>query len=341
MQRPENVSTAARRSVRRKERSIPHKRRYASRLNSFRIGPKGERRSVPDALSLMSTVPGLTATELNYPQHVSLADDGAITQSRALGLDVTALNMRYDPPTFAQGAFTHPDSSVREAAVRLTIDAVDLAARHGIPHVIVWPGPDGVDLPFQAGYDELWSHQVAGLRASARRNPSVQVSIEYKPSDPRRVSLVANMGEALLCAADTGESNVGVTLDLCHGLMAGELPAKAAALALRRGKLFGLHLNDGYGPADDGLMVGAVHGEQLRELLWTLRVHGWDGTVYFDTFPTNLDPIAEAAMNIAAIDRIEHDLDGLDADALRAAQSAQDPILVRQSLLRSTSPDAV
>ena len=341
MQRPENVSTAARRSVRRKDRPISLKRRYASRLNSFRTGPNGGRRSVPDALSLMSTVPGLTATELNYPQHVTLVDDGVIDQARSLGLDITALNMRYDPPTFAQGAFTHPDPSFREAAIRLTTDAIDLAERHGIPHVIVWPGPDGVDLPFQAGYHELWSHQVAGLRASARRNPSVQVSIEYKPSDPRRISLVANMAEALLCAADTGETNVGVTLDLCHGLMAGELPAKAASLALGRGKLFGLHLNDGYGPADDGLMVGTVHGEQLRELLWTLRVHGWDGTIYFDTFPTNMDAVAEASMNIATIDRIEQELDDLDAYALGAAQSAQDPILVRQCLLGSTSPDDV
>jgi len=287
----------------------------------------------------MATVEGLTATELNYPQHVTLADDAAILQARALGLAVTALNMRYDPPTFAAGAFTHPDPTTRVAAIRLTTDAVDLAARHDIPHVIVWPGPDGVDVPFQADYAELWEHQVASLRAVARHDPDVRVSIEYKPSDPRRASLVANMGEALLCAADTGEPNVGVTLDLCHGLMAGEIPAKAAALALGRGTLFGLHLNDGYGQADDGLMVGSVHLDQLRELLWTLRTHDWDGTVYFDTFPTNLDPVAEASLNIATIERAEAFLDTIPADAMRAAQASQDAIRVRRALLRTTGTD--
>jgi len=288
----------------------------------------------------MATVPGLTATELNYPQHVTLADDAVIDQAKVLGLEITALNMRYDPPAFARGAFTHPDHSVREAAIRLTTDAVDLAARHGIPHVIVWPGPDGVDVPFQSSYDELWRHQVDGLREVARHDSSVLVSIEYKPSDPRRVSLIANMGEALLCAADTGEANVGVTLDLCHGLMAGELPAKAAALALGRGKLFGLHLNDGYGQADDGLMVGAVHLEQLRELLWTLRQHRWDGTIYFDTFPTNIDPVAEATMNIETVERVDAYLSGLDEDALLTAQAAQDPIGVRLALLGTSNRGA-
>lgn len=288
----------------------------------------------------MATVDGLAATELNYPQHVTLDDDAAIAHARALGLDVTALNMRYDPPTFASGAFTHPDRATRDAAVRLTTDAVDLAARHGIPHVIVWPGPDGVDVPFQADHAELWGHQVAGLRAVARHDPDVRVSIEYKPSDPRRLSTVATMAEALLCAADTGEPNVGVTLDLCHGLMAGESPAKAAALALGRGRLFGLHLNDGYGQADDGLMVGSVHHAQLLELLWTLRTHAWDGTIYFDTFPTNLDPVAEASLNIAAMEQAEAFLDALPTDAMRAAQALQDPILVRRMLLGAQSPDA-
>ena len=285
----------------------------------------------------MATVDGLTATELNYPQHVTLADDGAIHRARGLGLEITALNMRYDPPTFARGAFTHPDEAVRKAAVRLTTDAVDLAARHGIPHVIVWPGPDGVDVPFQASYDALWRHQVEGLRAVARHDPGALISVEYKPRDPRRVSVIANMGEALLCAADTGEPNVGVTLDLCHGLMAGEPPAKAAALALGRGKLFGLHLNDGYGEADDGLTVGTVHVQQLRELIWTLRAHRWDGTIYFDTFPTDLDPVHEASINIATLERVDADVSALPADHLLAAQAAQDPILVQRALLGVTA----
>ena len=53
--------------------------------------------------------------------------------------------------------------------------------------------------------------------------------------------------------------NLGVTLDFAHVLYADEQPAFAAALIARHSRLLGVHLNDGYGKRDDGLMVGAVH----------------------------------------------------------------------------------
>ncbi len=67
--------------------------------------------------------------------------------------------------------------------------------------------------------------------------------------------------------------------------------------------MLGLHLNDGYGKRDDGLMVGSVHTIQTIELLRQLRRDGFAGTIYFDTFPDggNLDPVAECAANIATI----------------------------------------
>ena len=75
----------------------------------------------------------------------------------------------------------------------------------------------------------------------------------------------------------------------------------AAALALRDGRLFGVHLNDGYGQADDGLLVGSVHPWQTLELLATLRRHDYRGTIYFDTFPVREDPAAESAANVARV----------------------------------------
>ena len=51
-------------------------------------------------------------------------------------------------------------------------------------------------------------------------------------------------------------------------------------------------LNDGYGKWDNGLMVGAVHPIQTVELLVELERSGYDGALYFDTFPdhSGLDP---------------------------------------------------
>ncbi len=299
--------------------------RFATRLNSFRIRG-GARIAVGETIRAIAAVPGISAVELNYPQHFVASDgEDVLALAEGAGLAVTALNLRFDGPQFTLGAFTHPDPVSREAAVRIASEAVDLAAANGIDHVILWMGPDGFDYPFQADYRALWEMEIDGFRRVAGRNPGVRVSVEYKPSDPRRVSLIRSMSDSLLAVADVGLANFGVTLDLCHVLMAGEHPAAAAALAIRAGKLFGVHLNDGYGPADDGMMVGSVHPWHVLELLLEMRRGGFTGTIYFDTFPDRVDPAAEAATNVATIRRFERLLDRIPAaelDRIRAAQDA-------------------
>ena len=299
--------------------------RFATRLNSFRSSAAGKVK-VADAIRAIADVPGISAVELNYPQHFVASDGEDILRHAAdAGLAITALNLRWDGPEFVLGAFTHPDAASREAAVRVASEAVDLAATKGIDHVILWMGPDGFDYPFQADYRALWEMEIEGFRRVAERNPAIRVSVEYKPSDPRRVSLIRSMAESLLAVADVGLPNFGVTLDLCHVLMAGEQPAAVAAMAIQRGKLFGVHLNDGYGPADDGMMVGSVHPWHILELLLEMRRGGFTGTIYFDTFPDRVDPAAEAAANVQAIRRYERMLDRVplaELDRLRAAQDA-------------------
>ena len=131
-----------------------------------------------------------------------------------------------------------------------------------------------------------------------------------------------------------GLANFGVTLDVCHSLMAGETPAAAATLALREGRLFGVHLNDGYGAADDGLMVGSVRPWELLDLLLALRRGDYAGTLYFDTFPVREDPVREGAANIAAVRRWEAVLDRIDAAELEEAQAAHDALRI-EAIVRS------
>jgi xylose isomerase len=109
-------------------------------------------------------------------------------------------------------------------------------------------------------------------------------------------------------------------------LMAGENPAFAASLALARSKLFGVHINDGYGTADDGLIVGTVTFWQTVELLWTLKQGGFNGTIYFDTFPDRLEPAKECAANVAMMEKIGRLLATVDAKAVAQAHSLQDAI---------------
>lgn len=296
---------------------------FASRLNSFR-SHGGTKISVPEAIRIMAKVPGMSALELNFPQHFGDAADEILAAAAEAGMPITALNLRWDGPDFADGAFTHPKPENRAHAIATAIAAVDCAAANGIPHVILWMGPDGFDYPFQADYTALWDMEVDGFRQVASRNPDVRVSVEYKPSDPRRVSLLRSMSDSLLAVHEVGLPNFGVTLDVCHVLMAGEQPAAVAAQALRAGRLFGVHINDGYGPADDGMMVASIHPFHMLELLLELRKGKFGGTIYFDTFPELVDPTSECANNIRMVKRLEALLDRMPLDDLRAIQKKQD-----------------
>jgi xylose isomerase len=96
----------------------------------------------------------------------------------------------------------------------------------------------------------------------------------------------------------------------------------------RRSRLLGLHINDGYGHRDDGLMVGAVHTVQTIELLRQLRRDGFDGAIYFDTFPdvAALDPVAECAANVETIEALLDVLDRLPEPELEEALEQQDVV---------------
>jgi xylose isomerase len=146
-----------------------------------------------------------------------------------------------------------------------------------------------------------------------------------------------NVATTLLAIRDIDRPNLGVTLDFAHVLYADEMPAFAAALTLRHSRLLGLHLNDGYAKRDDGLMVGSVHPIQTVELLFVLKRVGYDGAIYFDTFPdsTGLDPIAECNANIAAVRALRRVVDTLDADTdLAVAILCQDAV-ASQRILRA------
>jgi xylose isomerase len=317
--------------------TVSDRYRFATRLNSFRERGLDPRATTLDLLRVVARVPGLTAIELNYPQHFHGTTETALIEVLAeTGLTLTALSLRFEGTDFADGAFTSPRAETRERAIRLAQDAVELATRLAVPHVDLWMAYDGFDYPFQVDYDRLWADEVDGFRRVAAHDPAIRISVEYKPLDPRRTALIRGMSEALLAVRDVDLPNFGVQIDFCHSLMAREQPAMAATLALREGRLFGVHLNDGYGQADDGLLVGSVHPWQTLELLATLRRHDYRGTMYFDTFPVREDPAAESAANVARVRALEAILDRLDLSQLAELQARHDALAL-QALLHEVT----
>jgi xylose isomerase len=310
--------------------------RFATRLNSFASNPAGEwpdlkgKPSVLQMAARAAKVDGLTDLDLNYPDHVAEKPSELMAKLSDMGLAINGFAMRYyTNPAFKLGAFTHPDESVRREAIDLTKAGIDAAREAGSNLMTIWLGQDGFDYAFQADYDRMWQHEIDGIREVCEHDPDCLISIEYKPNEPRSYSLMPDCATTLLAIREAGCSNLGVTLDFAHVLYADEQPAYAAAMIARHSQLLGVHLNDGYAKRDDGLMVGAVHSVQTIELLRQIRRDGYDGAIYFDTFPdmTGLDPVHECEVNIKTVKRMLKIVDRLDADnRLTGAIDRQDAV---------------
>ena len=279
--------------------------KFATRLNSFKSKwSSDEKPTTIELIKRASKVEGLTHVDLNYPDHSEPSIREISTITNDCGLAINGLAMRYyTNPAFKLGAFTNPNKKVRQEAIDLTKAAIDALREIDSNLLTIWLGQDGFDYGFQVDYKKIWDDEINAIKEIAEHDKECLVSIEYKPNEPRAYSLLSNLGTTLLAIKDINLKNIGVTIDFAHILYSNEQPALVAALIDKHSQILGLHLNDGYGKRDDGLMVGSVHQLATIELLYHITKSKYQGPIYFDTFPdtTNMDPIKECELNIHTV----------------------------------------
>jgi sugar phosphate isomerase/epimerase len=318
--------------------------RFGSRLNSMLArsdlwGPGGdaEARSgslgTLDAIARLGTAEGISAVDLNYPQHLEGMSPQSVADALAsAGLDAAAVAVRFPASTFLRGgAFTNPVPSVRAAAIdvvaRACVWADELGASAG---VIVWPQFDGYNYNLQVNFSSTWRRSVDALREAIDRPECrrTRISYEFKPTDASsRFAVVPSTAAALALVREVNRpGRFGLTLDFGHLLAAGENPAQSAAAAAEAGALFGFHIGDAHSKlgAEDGLAFGSVHAAASLELVYWLRSVGFDGHVYFDTFPEAEDPVREAELNVRAFKRMWRTAAALERDGMGAILESHD-----------------
>ena len=281
------------------------KQKFATRLNSFKSNwLETFQPSLFDIIKRASLVKNLTHVDLNYPDHTEPSLKEIANYVSDCGLKINGLAMRYyTNPSFKLGAFTNPSKKVRQEAIDLTKKAIDGLRELNLNLLTIWLGQDGFDYGFQADYKKIWDDEIQAIKEIAEYDKNCLISIEYKPNEPRAYSLLSNLGTTLLAIKEIDLDNIGVTIDFAHILYSNEQPALVAALIDKHSKILGLHLNDGYGKRDDGLMVGSVHQLATIELLYYISKSNYNGPIYFDTFPdtTNMDPVKECELNIETV----------------------------------------
>ena len=284
--------------------------RFAGRINSF----KKKYPDVKEIIKVMSTVDGLTDVELNLPEHLSKYDYAEMKQLIAdSGLNFSGAAVRYREEML-NGEFGNPDNM--QAVVDIAKESIDTIFDLGGTCLTVWLAYDGFDYSFQINYQDYWNNVIDTFRKIADYNRDIKISIEFKPWEPRSLSIMPNTGTTLHAINCIDRPNVGMTIDYCHALMAGENPAMSLVLAGLQNKLYGIHLNDGNGRADDGLIYGSASLVRSIEFMYYLKQQNYDGLIYFDTFPIREDPVDEIKLNLRAFKAIEKKLENIGYEKL-------------------------
>ena len=171
------------------------------------------------------------------------------------------------------------------------------------------------------------------IRDSYAGGKGLKVSIEYKPCEPRAFSMIDGIGLTLQMIDEVDRPNIGVTLDFCHMLMKRENPAYSLALAARKNKLYGLHMNDGYGELDNGLIFASVSMPQALEFVYYLKKYNYDEVVFFDSFPIREEAQQEVSANIKAFKALSNAIDSYGMDRIEEVIKEQDGIKAQKLVL--------
>jgi sugar phosphate isomerase/epimerase len=269
---------------------------------------------VTEAIRQAATVPGIEGVDVSrgyMPEDIRPVKD--VLQEVGLQVSAVGTAISKDPRT-VRGAFSSEDPEVRQLTLGIVKECMDIAVELGADKVLLWFGQDGYDYHFEMDYTARWGRLVEGLRECARHRQDVRICIEYKAREPKLHQLVNSAAVTLVLIDDVGEDNVGVLFDVGHALLVDEMLAEAAAMLVRRGKLWHVHLNDNYFHADSDLVPGVVHTMAFVELFFWLRRFGYDGYLCYDTVAMTHDPrrvIAECVRYtqalVAVADRIDQE----------------------------------
>ncbi len=248
-----------------------------------------ERMSLEEQFDAAARIKGFGGVGLDYPyQFKDAREVRPLLEKTGLAFATLEIGL-YPDRKWKNGTYTAPDPGIRREAIEMSKKALEVAAELGGADVLMWPGQDGFDYPFQSDYQKYWGLLVDAIGEVAAHRTDVRIAIEYKKEEPRANCYIRNAGVLLNLLHDLGMESVGGCIDLGHSLVAGENPAEAAVLLHRAGKLFQVHVNDNYRDWDHDLIIGSVTFWETLEFFYWLARCRWDGWYILDIFPYRID----------------------------------------------------
>ncbi len=285
---------------------------------------------------------GLKALEAHYPNEIN-EDNLSIWQqfTRDTGVRLlTVIPLLFWDEHFEWGSLSNPIPEKRRLAIERTKQALALNKQLDTDFAVVWPGIDGYENPFGVDFAAMRARFADGLAEAMEAVPGVRIAFEPKPYEPRGRILFGTTPEGLLLAHRVerqlqhpenrkllaeGHALVCLNPEIGHVLMGYEDLAYAYSWPLSEGRLAHTHCNSQpLGNYDQDLNVGVVAPEQLEAMLYTLRMHGYNGYFGIDINPERMPVETALQISMDALRAANDRINAIDHEAVLWAHQHPD-----------------
>lgn len=222
-------------------------------------------------------------------------------------VEPTNMNINlFSDPKWKLGGITNASKSIREDALAVALQGVEIAKEVGCKSVALWPGSDGWDYNFEVNYGQLIDRFVEGCTAINKKAESFGLGfgIEAKLHEPREGNLVIPTTHMAILISrmvneECGGTNMGVAIDYGHEQMYAVEPASMLYLARKAGvPVVNFHLNNAkLHSNDEDRIAGTGDIWRLADFCYAAVDTGYDGWFGEDQFTYRTDPVKSMALS--------------------------------------------
>jgi xylose isomerase len=320
-------------------------------------------RTIEERLDMAASLAddGLVGLEAHYPNEIN-EDNLELWKrfQRDTGVElVTVIPLLFYDEAFEFGSLSNPHAEPRQRAIDRLTRTLELNRELDTDFCVVWPGIDGFENAFGHDFAAMRRRFVEGMAAAMDAVPGVRIAFEPKPYEPRGRILYSTTPEGVLLGhqveqhldhptnrelLNDGHALVGMNPEVGHALMGFEDLAYAFSWPLSEGRLAHTHWNSQpLGNYDQDQNVGAISPEQSEALLYTLKMHGYEGSFGLDINPERMPVKRALRISMDALRAMNDRINGLDHAAIvEARQNPRDHRGVVEAMLvqaRAPNPD--
>ncbi|MBO3763448.1 MAG: TIM barrel protein [Candidatus Brockarchaeota archaeon] len=220
---------------------------------------------------------------------------------KELSLVPTNMNINlWTDPKWKLGGLTNPSKKVREEALQIALQAIEIAKKVGCRSVALWPGADGWDYNFEVNYGKQLELFVEGCETISKeaKKTGLIFGVEAKLHEPREGNMVIPTTHLSALVAKTvnertNSKNMGVCIDYGHEQMYAVEPA-ATVYALKQFDvpLVNFHINTAkLHSNDEDRVFGTGDIWRMVDFIYAAIDTNYNGWFGEDQFTYRVDPV--------------------------------------------------